>query len=249
MQHSSEFLKLVNDAKARIKECTVDDIQKMNESGTLDGLLIDTRDESEFAKGYIPNAIHISKGIIESAIESAVPNKNQKMYFYCGGGYRSALVADSLQKMGYKNVISIDGGWRAWNVNSYPTVSPNEKKPVEFLKLVNDAKSQIKECSVTELHEKMSSNHLDGVIFDVREDSEYDRFHIQGAAHLSKGQLEVKIENLIPLKEQRIYLYCGSGFRSALATQNLQKMGYTNVVSVAGGIQAWLNNNYPVTQE
>ncbi|MDE4992441.1 rhodanese-like domain-containing protein, partial [Francisella tularensis] len=84
-------------AKSRIQECSVDDIQKMNETQTLDGLLIDTREESEVANVYIPNAIHLSKGIIESAIESAVPNKIQKMYFYCGGGCRSALVADKLR--------------------------------------------------------------------------------------------------------------------------------------------------------
>jgi len=171
------------------------------------------------------------------------------MYFYCGGGFRSALVADKLREMGYKNVVSVDGGWRAWNMNGYPTISPSQAKPTEFLKLVNSAKSQIKECSVTELYEKISPNRLDGIIFDVREDSEYDRFHIQGATHLSKGQLEVKIESLIPLKDQRIYLYCGSGFRSALAAQSLQKMGYTNVVSLAGGIQAWVNSNFPISQD
>lgn len=81
MQHSSGFLKLVDDAKSRIQECSVDDIQKMNETQTLDGLLIDTREESEVANGYIPNAIHLSKGIIESAIESAVPNKTKKCIF------------------------------------------------------------------------------------------------------------------------------------------------------------------------
>ncbi|MEY8701627.1 rhodanese-like domain-containing protein [Francisella philomiragia] len=249
MQHTSGFLDLVNDAKSRIQECTVDDINKMNETETLDGLLIDTREESEFANGYIPNAIHISKGIIESAIESAVPNKNQKMYFYCGGGFRSAIVADKLREMGYKNVISVDGGWRAWNAKGYPTKSPNQARPHEFLKLVNNAKSDIKECSVTDLYDKINSNELDGVIFDVREDSEFNRFHIQGATHLSKGQIEVKIEHLIPNKAQKIYLYCGSGFRSALAAKSIQSMGYTNVISVEGGINAWLNNNFPVTQD
>ncbi|MDE4944859.1 rhodanese-like domain-containing protein, partial [Francisella tularensis] len=83
--------------------------------------------------------INLSKGIIESAIESAVPNKNQKMYFYCGGGFRSALVADKLLEMGYKNVISVDGGWRAWNAKGYPTDSPNHLRPNEFLKIVNKA--------------------------------------------------------------------------------------------------------------
>ncbi|ASG68224.1 rhodanese [Francisella halioticida] len=248
MQHSQGFVKKVDQAKAKIQECTVDDIYRMNQDNSLDGILIDTREESEFANGYIPNAIHISKGIIESAIESAIPNKNQKMYFYCGGGYRSALVAETLKKMGYNNVISVDGGWRGWNMKRYPTVSPKEARPVEFLKLVNNAKSQIKECSATDLFNKINSNNFDGVILDVREESEFNRFHIQGATHLSKGKIEVKIENLVPNKNQKIYLYCGSGFRSALATLSLQQMGYADVISITGGIQDWLNNNYPITQ-
>ncbi|AJC48790.1 rhodanese [Allofrancisella guangzhouensis] len=249
MQHSEGFIKLVNEAKPKIKECTVDDIYKMYTSNSLDGLLVDTREESEFANGYIPNAIHISKGIIESVIEKAVPNKNLKMYFYCGGGFRSALVADSLQSMGYKNVISVDGGWRAWNAKNYPTISPSQAKPNEFLRLVNDAKSNVKEITTTNLYNMYSNESLDGVVIDVREDSEFAQFHIPGATHLSKGQIEVKIENLIPNKDQKIYLYCGSGYRSALAAFNLQKMGYTNTVSVSGGIQSWINNNYPITQE
>ncbi|GAB4222086.1 MAG: rhodanese-like domain-containing protein [Francisella sp.] len=248
MKHSPGFLELVNDAKTRIKECSVDDIKKMIETNTLDGLLIDTREESEFANGYIPNAIHISKGIIESTIESVVPNKNQKMYLYCGGGFRSALVADKLREMGYKNAISIDGGWREWNSKGYPTTSPSQFKPYEFLKIVNKAKENITECSTTELYNKINSN-LDGIIFDVREESEFKKFHIPGASHLSKGQIEVKIEKLVPNKEQKIYLYCGSGFRSALATDSLQKMGYKNVISVAGGIKDWLEHNYPVSQD
>ncbi len=89
---------------------------------------------------------------------------------------------------------------------------------------------------------------LDGMIIDVREDSEFANGHIPNATHLSKGQIEVKIENLIPNKEQRIYLYCGSGYRSLLAGVSLQKMGYTNIISLKGGIkEGWLANNYPIT--
>ena len=250
MQHSSEFLKLVKDAKTRIKECTVDDIQKMNETETLDGLLIDTREESEFANGYIPNAIHISKGLIECQIEQLIPNKNQKMYFYCGGGFRSALVADLLQSMGYKNTISIDGGWRSWNMKSYPIAKPEEFMPKGYIHLINNAREKIPEVTATEIHNMFDGNNLDGVIIDVREDSEFNRFHIPGATHLSKGQIEVKIENLIPNKDQKIYLYCGSGYRSLLAGVNLQKMGYVNIYSMAGGIkEGWLANNYAITHE
>jgi rhodanese-related sulfurtransferase len=249
MQHSTAFLNLVNDAKTRIQECTVDDINNMNESDTLDGLLIDTREESEFANGYIPNAIHISKGIIDSAIERTVPNKNQKMYLYCGGGFRSALVADTLQNMGYKNVISVDGGWRGWNEKKFPVKNHQDNSPKEYIKMIHNAKSQIQECTSKELYSKVQNDTLDGIIIDVREDHEVARFYIEGATHLSKGQLEVKIENLVPNKEQKLYLYCAAGVRSAMSTLSLQKMGYTNVVNISDGIQGWIKNNYPLTQD
>ena len=248
MNHSSGFLNLVNDSKSRIKECSIDELEKMISTETLDGLLIDTREENEFANGFIQNAIHISKGVIESCIESTIPNKNQKMYFYCGGGFRSALVADTLQNMGYKNVISVDGGFREWK-SKYPLSYQDDFRPKEFLMLVNSAKSQVKEINVDELYNLTQEDKLDGVIVDVREDSEFARFYIPGAIHISKGQLEVKIEKLIPNKEQKIYLYCAGGFRSAISALSLQKMGYTNAINVTGGVQAWISSNYPLAQE
>ena len=250
MQHNNEFINLVNDAKTRIQECTVEDINEMNQSNTLDGLLIDTREESEFANGFIPNAIHLSKGLIECRIEQMIPNKNQKMYFYCGGGFRSALVADLLQEMGYTNTVSVDGGWRAWNINNFPIAKPEDFYPTEYARLIAEAHEQVPEITPSEIKAMFDEDKLDGVLIDVREDSEVAQSHIAGAIHLSKGQIEVKIENLIPNKEQKLYLYCGSGYRSLLAGVNLQKMGYSNVYSMAGGIkEGWLANGYPVVQE
>ena len=123
MQHNTEFLKLVNDAKSRIKECDVFHVKNMLNNGTLDGLLIDVREESEFAHAHLPGANHLSRGIIEVKIEQLIPNKHQKIYLYCGGGFRSALSADNLQKMGYDNVVSVDGGFRAWVQNDFPLSS------------------------------------------------------------------------------------------------------------------------------
>lgn len=114
MQHSSAFLALVEDAKSRIETCEINHIAQMLQNDTLDGLLIDVREESEYAQCFIPQAHHIGKGVIESKIEHLVPNKSQKLYLYCGGGYRSALSADNLKKMGYESVISVNGGIRAW---------------------------------------------------------------------------------------------------------------------------------------
>jgi len=113
MNHSPGFLKLVNDAKKRIKEISVAQV-KAKFKRRVDFLFIDTREDHEWNKSHAAGAIHLGKGIIEREIERAVPDKNKMMVLYCGGGYRSALAADNLRKMGYKNVLSLAGGWRAW---------------------------------------------------------------------------------------------------------------------------------------
>jgi rhodanese-related sulfurtransferase len=112
MKHNEGFLALVNDAKSRVKQIDIEEYKKMPREGHL---LIDTREDSEWAAGHAAGAIHLSKGIIERDIETKVPDKSATLVLYCGGGFRSALVADALQKMGYENPISLDGGWRAWN--------------------------------------------------------------------------------------------------------------------------------------
>jgi len=119
MAHSPEFLKLVNDAKSRVRETDINGYKKMLANGERP-LLVDTREESEWAAGHAAGAVHLSKGIIERDIEAKVPDKNTQMVLYCGGGFRSALAADALQKMGYSNVISLDGGWRAWQQSAMP---------------------------------------------------------------------------------------------------------------------------------
>jgi rhodanese-related sulfurtransferase len=119
MDHSPGFLTIVNDAKKRVKECTVDDVKKRLDRGEK-FTLVDTREESEFAAGHVPGALHLSKGVIERDIEKKVPDKSAPLVLYCGGGFRSALAADNLQKMGYTNVISMDGGMRDWRGKKYP---------------------------------------------------------------------------------------------------------------------------------
>jgi rhodanese-related sulfurtransferase len=119
-QHSPGFLKLVADAKSRIRECTVADVTARQAAGEK-FVLIDVREESEYAAGHAAGAVHISKGVIERDIEAKVPDPNTPLVLYCGGGYRSALAADALQKMGYTNVISMDGGWSAWVRAGLPT--------------------------------------------------------------------------------------------------------------------------------
>ena len=121
MQHATGFLRLVGDAKIRIRETNVQDVRSRLDAKEA-FTLIDVREESEWAKGHLPGAVHMCKGIIERDIENAVPGKATPIVLYCGGGFRSALVADNLQKMGYTNVISMDGGWRGWTDAGLPTV-------------------------------------------------------------------------------------------------------------------------------
>jgi rhodanese-related sulfurtransferase len=120
-QHNPGFLALVNDAKSRVKQVNIDQYQKMSAEGHV---LIDTREDHEWSAGHAAGAIHLSKGVIERDIESEIPDKSTTLVLYCGGGFRSALVADTLQKMGYKNAISLDGGWRAWNAAQLPIEKP-----------------------------------------------------------------------------------------------------------------------------
>ena len=110
------FQNLVNDAKSRINECSMEHINKMIYNNVLDGTLLDIRELHEHERGYIYNSVHISRGVLESKIETLIPDKSQKIYLYCAGGYRSALSADNLMKMGYKNVYSIAGGYQAWQI-------------------------------------------------------------------------------------------------------------------------------------
>jgi rhodanese-related sulfurtransferase len=112
VKHAPGFLKLVDDAKSRVREVSVEEARRKLETGKAK--VIDVREESEWAAGHARGAEHMGKGVIERDIEARVPDKNAEIILYCGGGFRSALSADNLQKMGYKNVTSMAGGWRAW---------------------------------------------------------------------------------------------------------------------------------------
>jgi rhodanese-related sulfurtransferase len=120
MEHTPGFLKLVKDAKSRVREADFREIKRR-----LDAreklVLVDVREDSEWAQGHLPGATHLGKGVIERDVERFFPDKEDPLVLYCGGGYRSALAGDSLLKMGYTNVISMDGGWRAWVEAGFPT--------------------------------------------------------------------------------------------------------------------------------
>jgi rhodanese-related sulfurtransferase len=117
--HSPGFLALVQDAKKRIHEIDIEEYKRLREAGEA-GQLVDVREEHEWRAAHAAGAIHLSKGTIERDIETAIPDKNARLVLYCGGGYRSALAVDNLQKMGYTNLLSLDGGWRALEVSGLP---------------------------------------------------------------------------------------------------------------------------------
>jgi rhodanese-related sulfurtransferase len=121
-QHAPRFLQLVNDARSRIHETTVDDVKAKLDRGDRFHL-IDVREESEYARNHLPGAIPLGKGILERDIEQRIPDTSAPLVLYCGGGFRSALAADNLQKMGYTNVLSMDGGIRGWREKGYPLTS------------------------------------------------------------------------------------------------------------------------------
>lgn len=120
MAHAPKFLQLVNDAKKHIKETNVANVKRRIDAGEK-FLLVDVREESEWANGHLPGAVYMGRGVIERDIEQKIPDTSTKLILYCGGGFRSALVAENLQKMGYTNVESMDGGWRGWLEAGLPT--------------------------------------------------------------------------------------------------------------------------------
>jgi rhodanese-related sulfurtransferase len=121
-QHAPQFLKLVHDAKSRVQELTVDQVKAKQDRGEK-LVLIDVREDNEWAKDHLPGAIHLGKGIIERDVEARFPDTTAELILYCGGGFRSALAADNLRKMGYTHVISMDGGIREWREKGLPLVT------------------------------------------------------------------------------------------------------------------------------
>ena len=119
MEHSERFLRIVEDAKSRIKEMTMAEVKRKLDAGERFHL-VDVREDSEWAKGRLPGAEHLGKGVLERDVEKAIPDIGADIVLYCGGGYRSALAADALQKMGYSRVFSMEGGWRGWMDAKYP---------------------------------------------------------------------------------------------------------------------------------
>ncbi|MBI5170085.1 MAG: sulfurtransferase [Candidatus Eisenbacteria bacterium] len=124
--HNPGFLALVEDAKQRVRTLSIEEFIAKLQAGER-YVLVDTREDREWDAGHLPSAHHLGKGVIERDVETAIPDKDTPIVAYCGGGFRSVLVADNLQKMGYTNVLSLDGGWRGWNERGLPVVTPEAR--------------------------------------------------------------------------------------------------------------------------
>jgi rhodanese-related sulfurtransferase len=120
MQHSKGFLEIVQDAKTRVRETTPEEVRRRQELGDRFHL-VDVREDTEWERGHALGAVHLGKGVIERDVERVIPDHDQEIVLYCGGGYRSALAADVLGRMGYTNVVSMDGGWKRWKELGFPT--------------------------------------------------------------------------------------------------------------------------------
>jgi rhodanese-related sulfurtransferase len=127
-QHAPRFLEIVNEARRHVRECTVQDVKARLDRGEAFHL-VDVREESEYARAHLPGATHLGKGVIERDIEKAIPDPDAPIVLYCGGGYRSALAAWNVQRMGYTNVISMDGGFRGWTESGYPLAENERRSP------------------------------------------------------------------------------------------------------------------------
>jgi rhodanese-related sulfurtransferase len=121
VDHAEGFLRLVNDSKRRIRETTAEEVRRRQQAGDRFHL-VDVREDDEWRAGRAAGAVHLGKGVIERDIERAIPDRDAEIVLYCGGGFRSALAADALQQMGYRRVVSMDGGWKRWVALGYPTV-------------------------------------------------------------------------------------------------------------------------------
>ena len=119
MQHAPQFLKLVNDSLTRVREITIEEVRRKQEARE-NFVLVDVREDNEWAQGHAAGACHMGRGVLERDVEKAIPDPNATVVLYCGGGFRSALAADNLQKMGYRNVLSMAGGMRAWREAGLP---------------------------------------------------------------------------------------------------------------------------------
>ncbi|HEY3999675.1 MAG TPA: rhodanese-like domain-containing protein [Candidatus Xenobia bacterium] len=227
----NRFMALANGIRPSIKELTVAEIrQKIHDGDQF--LMIDIREPAEWLKGHVAPAIHISRGTLEQNIERWA-DPSTPMVLYCGGGYRSVLAADSLQRMGYQHVYCMVGGYQEWLRHPHDG---------GFRKLVAAAGKTVRAQSIEQISPRLARV----VLIDVREVGEWRKGTIPKAINMPRGVLENLIEGKVPDEKADIVLFCGAGSRSTLAAESLAKMGYSGVTVMAGGFQAWKKQGLPV---
>ena len=234
---------LVAEAKARIRQVDVVEARKLLEGGTH-------RFVEEFAAGHIPGSLNIPRGLMEFKIGGKVADKAAPLVVYCKSGGRGSLTSAAIQRMGYANVVNLDGGWKAWvaakgAVERSKTVAlASGGGPMTKKDLVAEAEARIKSVSVEEARAMWDKG---GHYFiDCREEKEYRTGHVPGALHVPRGWLEFKVAALVPEPTAGVVVYCRSGDRSGLGVLALRRMGYVNAVNLDGGWRAWNKAGNPV---
>jgi len=238
---------LVKEAKGCIQE--VDIAQARDMMADAGNLFLDCREPGEYAQGHIPGALNIPRGLLEFKIAEAVPDKAARIVVYCKTGGRGSLSTMALCRMGYTNVVNLDGGWKAWKAAGFPAeasavAAQTAQGELSKHDLVREAKTCIEEVDVARAGDMMAAN---GCLFlDCREPGEYAQGHIPGALNIPRGLLEFKIAEAVPDKSMPLVVYCKTGGRGSLSTVALRRMGYVNAVNLDGGWKAWSGAGQPV---
>jgi len=227
----AEIKKMVKEAKSKIKHIKLADLKNMMK-GKEPFILIDIREPQEFEAGNIPGSVNIPRGLLEFKITKKFPDREANIVIYCKNGGRASLAAQSLERIKYVNIRSVEGGWEAW--------AKMAETPVPDVKAaVGAAKKSIVEISVED-YKKMKQSKEKFVLIDVRQANEYAAGYIPDAVSIPRGLLEFKILGKVKDKSKALVVYCKKGGRAALAGEGLKKLlNYKNVKSIKGGFLAY----------
>jgi molybdopterin/thiamine biosynthesis adenylyltransferase/rhodanese-related sulfurtransferase len=239
--------------RREIPEVSPEEARRMLEANGI--TVVDVRELDEHKQGSVPGAKHLPRGFLELRASDVLPDKKAKVLAYCAGGVRSLFAADALRKLGFENVSSIAGGYTRWKQNGHPFEVPkvsagrkpeSEGIPAPIAERLGRLRAEIRELAPKDALELVKSANGRATVLDVREADEFREGHVAGAVHLARGFLELQAEQKLPDPGRQYVVYSTDGVRSLLAAETLRKMGYSSVVSLAGGYTRWRDEGLPV---
>ncbi|MBI4606678.1 MAG: molybdopterin-synthase adenylyltransferase MoeB [Planctomycetes bacterium] len=238
--------------RGEIPEITPEEVRRILETNGADVLVVDVRESDEYRQGSLPGARHLARGYLELVAREELPRADLKVIAYCAGGVRSLFAADTLRKLGFKDVLSMAGGYARWKQNGHPFEVPRGAArraetggvPAALAERLQGLRSEIQEVPPLEARTLLASR---GVLpVDVREADELRQGRLAGAIHLPRGFLELQAEQKLSDPARSYLVYSSEGVRSLLAAETLKRMGFANVVSLAGGYLRWEREGCPV---